>query len=75
MEPAVAIDDAEIAADEAHRVAAVVEFGDADSFAGQCLADEHMLAAPLDRAIATHAADLVSGIIPGLVGSRRHLPP
>jgi hypothetical protein len=43
----VAIDDPKIALAEARDVTAALVLGQADKLAGQCLADEHVLAAPL----------------------------
>lgn len=72
MEPAGAIDEAEVAAAEAHEVAAAIVLGQSHCLARQGFADEDVLAAPFDRAVVAHLANLVVGIVPGCGGLRGH---
>src|SRR4029078_11879965 len=59
-ERAVAIDAPKIALAEARDVTAALVLGQADELAGQCLADEHVLAAPLDRPPRTYSSPFVA---------------
>ena len=71
QETALAIDDPEVTPAEARDVAASLVLGKADELAGQCLADEHVLALPLDRSRRTHTSHLVVGVVPRIVEARR----
>src|SRR6516162_3788758 len=66
------VDDPEIAATEAGHRAAVVALGETDELADQRLADEHLLAFPLDRPTGPHAAHLMIGVVPRIVETPRH---
>ena len=70
MEPEFWIDHAQVAGGEADEVAAVFKFGDADAGPRQRLADEDVLAAPLEAAFVVDPADLVFGVIPGFFKER-----
>ncbi len=70
MEAAGCIDQSEIAAREANEVAMFL-FDEADCLARQCFADEDVLAMPLDRAVPADTANLVIGIVPGLLDTSR----
>ena len=79
QETALAIDHPEIAAAEAYDMAAGVVFAEADTLARECLADEDIIAAPSDLTGGTHSADLVIGVVPGVLetarqSARRRLP-
>jgi hypothetical protein len=67
QEAAVAADHAQIAAREANDMAATVVLGDADQLACEGLADESLLTLPLDLPGRSHAADLVVGVVPGIL--------
>jgi hypothetical protein len=69
-ETAVAIDDAEIAMTEACDVA-VLMLGETYELAGERLADEYFITAPLDCAIPAYASDLVIGVVPGVLQAAR----
>ena len=71
-EPATAIDEPHIAVVEAHDMVASLEFGDAQELASQYLADEETAAFPHDLARGAHAADLVIGVVPGILNAIRH---
>ena len=71
----VAIDQTDVAVAEAHHMIAGFEFVEANRFADQRLGDEHALALPHDLARTAHAADLVVGIVPGILDAVRHRPP
>src|SRR5436189_1915970 len=71
QETAVAIDDPKIALAEARDVTAALVLGQADELAGQCLADEHVLAAPLDRPRRTYSSHFVVCVIPRVLETRR----
>src|SRR5690348_7423329 len=73
-ETQIAIDDAQLAVTEPHDVASILEFGEADKFPSERLANEHLLSSPLDRAQRAHAPDLVIGIVPGVLQPPRQLP-
>src|SRR6202161_3715740 len=73
-EPAVAIDQTDVAVAEAHHMIAGFAFVKADRFADQRFADKHALALPHDLARTAHAADLVFGIVPGILDALRHRP-
>ena len=73
-ETQIAADDAQIAVTEAHDMTAALELGEADELAGQGLADEHVLAPPLDGPRRAHTPHLVIGVIPRLLEPRRQLP-
>jgi hypothetical protein len=66
------VDHAEIAAAEARQMSAAFALEEADRLVGQRLADEDMRAAPPDRPVRPHAADLAVGVIPGLGEPLRH---
>src|SRR5262245_3669913 len=70
-EPAVAIDHSEIATAETHDWAAPLQLGEADQLAGQRLADENPLAAPLDDAGRMHPPHLVVGVVPRVLEASR----
>ena len=61
-ELATPIDQADVAVAEPHDVVAGLEFGDADEFADQSLADEDALAFPHDIARTTNPPDLLIGV-------------
>jgi putative transposase len=61
VEPQSAVDHAQIACTEAHNMTAAFEFGQADKFAGQGGADEHLFAPPFDGAELANPARLVIG--------------
>ena len=67
METVAAVDHAQIAAQETHNVAIVVHLYKPNCLPSKGLANENKVAAPFDFAAAPHAADLVVGVVPGLV--------
>jgi hypothetical protein len=71
QETALAIHHSEIAAAETYDMAAGVVFAEADTLARESLADEHVVATPFDLAGRTHPADLVIGVVPGLIEAAR----
>ena len=71
QEAAVSADHPEIAVGEADDMAATVVLGEADQLACEGLADEEFLAAPSDLPARTHAADLVVGVVPGILQAPR----
>src|SRR5512146_2225566 len=74
QEAPLAVDQPEIAAAEAYDITAGVVFAEANTLTRECLADEHVLAAPLDLAGRTHPADLVIGVVPGVIKAARQGP-
>src|SRR5208282_5034233 len=72
MEDAAAIDEAEVVAAEARDLVSVFEFGEANQFARERLADEDEFAPPFDFAGGADPARLVVGVIPGLVDPLGH---
>src|SRR4051812_184089 len=72
QETAVAGDEAKGSIEEADDVAAGIVLGKADEFASERLANEHVLAAPFDDAVGTHTADLMIGVVPGIIEAARH---
>src|ERR1700740_2563368 len=71
QETALAIDYPEIAAAEAYNVCADVAFVEADTLARECFADEDIVATPFDFTGGTHPANLVIGVIPGIIEAAR----
>lgn len=56
---------------EARDMSAALGFGKAYELTCECLTDEHLLATPLDHAIAAHAANLMIGVVPRIYQARR----
>src|SRR5688500_3862797 len=69
-----ASEEADVEIAEAYDVISGFEFGNAEQFAHQSLADKHTLALPHDLAAAAYPPDLVLGVVPGVCGALRHLP-
>src|SRR5262249_28420282 len=55
-------------------MAPILHLGEADQLPSQRLANEHLLAAPLDGARWAHTSHLVIGIVPGLLEPLGQLP-
>src|ERR1700692_1651379 len=68
-------EDAEIDVAEPKEPVAIGGLGNADGLAGERLADEYEIAAPLDLAGGTDPADGVLGGIPRLLGGLGERPP
>src|SRR5262249_54844974 len=71
-EPATAIEKADVTAAEANDMVAGLELGNADELTDQRFGDEDLAAFPLDRARRPYAADLMIGIVPGLLDTIGH---
>src|ERR1700744_2511430 len=67
-----AIDEADVQIAKAHDMVAGLEFSNADEFVDQRLADKDKPALPFDHAGAADAADLMIGVIPGVLLAWRH---
>jgi hypothetical protein len=70
MPDIIALDDTEIAMTEACNVAVLV-FGETYELAGEGLADEYFVTAPLDRAIPAYTSNLMIGVVPGIFRAGR----
>jgi hypothetical protein len=75
MEPAAGVDQPKVAVAEAHEMAATLVLDEAHGLAGQCLADEDVFAAPLDRAVGAHPPDLMVGVVPRFGDACWHCAP
>src|SRR5271166_4986922 len=73
-EDAAPIDEAEIASTKADDVVAVFEFGQANEFPDNRLADEGEVTPPFDLAPRSHPTDLMVGVVPRVFDPRRHGP-
>ena len=71
-EQAAGVDETDVQVAKAHHVVAGVEFSNAHEFVDQRLADEDKLAFPFDHARAADTANLMIGVIPGVLLARRH---
>ena len=71
-ERAAAIEEAQVAAAEAHDMVSVLELGQPDELAHQRLADERELAPPLDVAFVAHPPHLMKSVVPGILEALRH---
>ena len=67
MEPAVAVEDAEIVVAEADNMQAAVDLSQLNCFAFHNFVDEYEHPAPFDFSGGAHAAHLVVSIVPGLL--------
>src|SRR5690349_13575081 len=73
-EHAMASNETDIEVAEAHDMIASLEFSDANKFADEGLAHEGSVTLPHDFTRATHASDLMVGVIPGVLEVVRHGP-